>query len=218
MKTLNKADQIFFFLSDYYKDQSPPSVTEIAKLNGNDPFRVLISTIISLRTKDEVTLKVSKKLFANAPDCKTMSNLEIEEIEKLIFPANFYKTKAKNIKETSIEILKSHKGKVPDTIDELLKFKGVGRKTATLVMIEGFGRNEICVDTHVHRVSNRLGIVYTKNPLETEIELKKIFPENRWNKINEMFVVYGQKVCKPKNPFCSYCKLESLCDKKYQKI
>lgn len=218
MKISTKAENIFGILCDYYKDKQPPSVTRIAQRNGNNPFKVIVSTIISLRTKDEITLRVSENLFKTAPDCINMSKLKTEDIEKLIYSANFYKTKAKNIKNISTEICKNYHGKVPDTIDELLKLKGVGRKTATLVMIEGFGKNEICVDTHVHRISNRLKIVSTKNPFQTESELKKIFPENCWNKINEMFVVYGQQVCKPQNPLCLYCKLESLCDKKYQKI
>lgn len=208
-----KAEKIFNILSEYYEDKDSPSVTKIAKSNGNDPFKVLISTIISLRTKDEITLKASEKLFEKAGDCYRMSSLKIQEIEKLIFPANFYKTKAKNIKNIAVTISENYKGEVPDNIPELLKLNGVGRKTATLVMIEGFKKNEICVDTHVHRVSNRLGIVSTKSPDQTEFELRKFFPERFWIKINEILVVYGQQVCKPQKPLCSCCKLQSLCGK-----
>ncbi|UOD34122.1 endonuclease III [Deferribacteraceae bacterium V6Fe1] len=204
---------IFKNLEKFYKNENEPSVTKIAKVCNNDPFKVLISTIISLRTKDEVTLKSSFNLFKHADTPEKVLQLSLEELEKLIFPAGFYKKKAVTIKEISQKLVDEYNSKVPDNIDELLKFKGIGRKTATLVMIEGFKKNEVCVDTHVHRISNRIGLVKTKSPDETEIELKKIIPEKYWIKLNEILVVYGQKLCKPISPLCSSCFIDKYCDK-----
>ncbi|MBC7196077.1 MAG: endonuclease III [Deferribacterales bacterium] len=204
---------IFKQLEIFYKNENEPSVTKIAKMCNNDPFKVLISTIISLRTKDEVTLKSSLNLFNRADTPEKIIQISVEEIEKLIFPAGFYRKKAVTIKEISKKLVDEYDSLVPDNIDELLKFKGIGRKTATLVMIEGFGKKEVCVDTHVHRISNRMGLVKTKSPNETEIELKKIIPDKYWIKLNEILVVYGQKICKPISPLCSSCFIDKYCDK-----
>ncbi|MCB4204368.1 endonuclease III [Deferribacterales bacterium Es71-Z0220] len=204
---------IFKQLEIFYKNENEPSVTKIAKMCNNDPFKVLISTIISLRTKDEVTLKSSLNLFNRADTPEKIIQISVEEIEKLIFPAGFYRKKAVTIKEISKKLVDEYDSLVPDNIDELLKFKGIGRKTATLVMIEGFGKKEVCVDTHVHRISNRMGLVKTKSPNETEIELKKIIPDKYWIKLNKILVVYGQKICKPISPLCSSCFIDKYCDK-----
>ena len=189
-------------------------VVSLMAQQTKDPFKVLISTIISLRTKDETTAKASKKLFSVASTPEEIAKLSEEEIAKLIYPAGFYKNKAKTIKEVSKIIIEKYDGKVPDKLEELLKFKGVGRKTANLVLSEGFGKPAICVDIHVHRISNRLGFVKTKTPEETEFALMEKLPEKYWNKINKLLVGFGQTICKPVSPYCSKCPVENLCKKK----
>ncbi len=189
-----------------------PVVTLLAQ-QTKDPYKVLISTIISLRTKDETTAEASKRLFEKASTPEEMLKLSEEEIAKLIYPAGFYKNKAKQIKEISRKIVEEYGGKVPDSIDELLKFKGVGRKTANLVVSEGFGKPAICVDTHVHRICNRMGFVKTKTPEETEIELRKKLPKEYWSKVNKLLVAFGQTICKPISPLCSKCPVSQYCEK-----
>lgn len=187
-----------------------PSVSRIAE-KLRDPFRILISTMISLRTKDEVTLAASARLFAQAETPEQMCKLSEETIAELIYPAGFYKTKAGNIKKTA-EILRwEYGGSVPDSEEALLALPGVGRKTANLVLNLGFGIDAICVDTHVHRISNRLGLVETKIPEETERELMKVLPKKYWIEINELLVNFGQQVCTPQSPFCSRCLLADMC-------
>ncbi len=188
-------------------------VVTIIKERTNDPYRILISTILSLRTKDEVTHKASKRLFnsADAPD--KMIKLTVKQIEKLIYPVGFYHTKAKNIIEISKILIDKYEGKVPDNIDELLELPGVGRKTANLVVTLGFAKEGICVDTHVHRISNRLGYVKSKNPYETEMQLREKLPRNWWIKYNDLLVAFGQTICKPVSPLCSKCPVEKYCPK-----
>ncbi len=190
-----------------------PSVSQIALLEKDRPFRVLISCILSLRTKDEVTFPASERLFNRAPTLESLSRLDPKEIEKIIFPVGFYKTKAKQIPEICRRILKEYDGKVPDEIDELLKLKGVGRKTANLVVTLGYGKEGICVDTHVHRISNRLGLVQTKDANQTEFKLREILPRKYWIDYNDLLVTWGQNVCKPISPFCSSCGIEKYCEK-----
>jgi len=199
-------------LRDSYKKFQIPIVTEWANYKKN-PFHVLISCILSLRTKDETTRKASINLFKKADNPFEIVKLSVEEIEKLIYPVGFYKTKAKNIVEICCDIIKKYNGEVPDKIDELLELKGVGRKTANLVVTLGFGNKGICVDTHVHRISNRLGYVKTKKPEETEFALREKLPQEYWLEINDLFVSYGQNICKPVSPFCSKCKINDYCDK-----
>jgi endonuclease-3 len=194
-------------------DGAPPSVTQIAR-EKKDPFKILISTLLSLRTKDEVTMEASRRLFKIADSPHAMANLRVRAIEKAIYPAGFYKTKARTIKETCKRLVKEFGGVVPDTIEQLLQFKGVGRKTANLVVTMGYGKPGICVDTHVHRVSNRLGIVRTRSPEETEFALMKVLPRRYWIGINELLVRFGQSVCKPISPHCSTCLLNSACPRK----
>jgi endonuclease-3 len=189
-----------------------PSVSQIAR-KRRDPFRILISTVLSLRTKDDVTMAASQRLFALADTPEKLSKLHVRTIEKAIYPAGFYKTKARSIKEIARRLVKDHGSKVPDTIDELLQFKGVGRKTANLVVTLGYGKDGICVDTHVHRVSNRLGMIDTKNPEETEYALMDVLPRKYWIGYNELLVSFGQKMCTPISPFCSKCPLERRCPK-----
>jgi endonuclease-3 len=187
-----------------------PSVSQIAR-KRRDPYRILMSTILSLRTKDEVTMEASKRLFAIASTPEKLSQTPVRLIEKAIYPVGFFKTKARTLKTIAKRLLKEYDGAVPDSIDELLKFKGVGRKTANLVVTLGYGKKGICVDTHVHRVSNRTGLVKTSNPEQTEYALMDVLPEKYWIGYNELLVSFGQKVCKPISPHCSTCPLEKDC-------
>jgi endonuclease-3 len=187
-----------------------PSVSAIAR-KKRDPFKILISTVLSLRTKDEVTMDASKRLFAVASTPLELSQTPVRMIEKAIYPVGFYKTKARSIKNIAKRLLKEYDGAVPDTIEELLSFKGVGRKTANLVVTLGYGKKGICVDTHVHRVSNRLGLVDTSTPEQTEFALMDVLPEKYWIGYNELLVSFGQKVCTPISPHCSSCPLGKSC-------
>ena len=189
-----------------------PSVSEVAG-NGGDPFRILISTVISLRTKDEVTIEASKRLFARAPDPYTMAELDEETIQSLIYPAGFYRVKTKNILDICRILIDSYGGEVPDDREALLALPGVGLKTANLTLSIGYGLPYICVDTHVHRISNRLGWVSTTTPEKTEKALMDILPRRYWIPINELFVRFGQAVCVPVSPRCSICPLEERCPK-----
>ena len=188
---------------------SEQAVTEVSR--ERDPFKVLVSTLISLRTKDEVTRKASERLFRLADTPESMVKLEASAIEKSIFPAGFYRTKARHILGTCTALLRDHGGRVPDEIEELLSLPGVGRKTANLVVTLGFGKPGICVDTHVHRILNRLGYVRTRTPEETERALRAKLPRRHWIEINDLLVTYGQRVCAPVSPFCSRCRLAPLC-------
>ncbi len=189
-----------------------PIVTEISR-KKRDPYRVLISTLLSLRTKDETTRKAAGKLLAKAPTPESMLRLSEEQIRTLIYPVGFYKTKASVLREVCRALVERHGGKVPDDLDTLLQLKGVGRKTANLVVTLGYGKPGICVDTHVHRISNRLGYVRTRNPEETEYALRRKLPPRYWIPINDYLVAYGQNICKPISPFCSQCRLAPHCDR-----
>jgi len=187
-----------------------PSVSAIAE-DLRDPYRVLISTIISLRTKDEVTLAASRRLFAEADTPERMMQLSEDALAQLIYPAGFYKTKAQRILQISRILLEEYDGKVPDSRDALLNLPGVGRKTANLTLNLGFGIDAVCVDTHVHRISNRLGWVTAKTPDETELQLEKVLPKDLWIPVNEMLVAFGQIICTPQSPRCSQCPLDADC-------
>jgi endonuclease III len=189
-----------------------PIVTEISR-RRRDPYRILISTLLSLRTKDATTRKASERLLAKAPTPQKLLRMGEETIQALIYPVGFYKRKAAVLKEVCREIVHRHGGRVPDDLDELLKLKGVGRKTANLVVTLGYGKPGICVDTHVHRISNRLGYVRTKAPEETEFALRKKLPSQYWVQINDYLVTYGQNICKPVSPLCSRCRLGPYCDR-----
>ncbi|MCA1960494.1 MAG: endonuclease III [Desulfomonile sp.] len=187
-----------------------PVVTEFSRKRRN-PFDVLISTILSLRTKDEVTRVAARRLLDRASTPEAILALSEEEIAKLIFPVGFYKTKARTLRLVCRDLLDRYAGKVPDDIDELLTLKGVGRKTANLVVTLGYGKLGVCVDTHVHRVSNRLGYVNTKTPEQTEQELRKKLPHKYWIEFNDLLVTWGQNICVPISPFCSKCALLPYC-------
>ncbi|MFC1521446.1 endonuclease III domain-containing protein [Elusimicrobiota bacterium] len=176
-----------------------------------DPFMVLISCILSLRTKDETTAKASEKLFSLAKTPREMFKLPISLTEETIYPVGFYRTKAKNIKKICKLLILLHDTKVPDEMEALLSLPGVGRKTANLVLTLGFKKPGICVDIHVHRISNRLGYIRTRTPDDTEMALRSKLPQEYWMDFNDLLVTYGQNLCKPVSPFCGRCKIRRYC-------
>lgn len=176
-----------------------------------DPFRVLISTVLSARTKDKNTVKATKMLFSKYKTPREIAVASEREIQDLIKPSGFYRIKAERIIKISKKILEEFEGKTPDNLEDLLKLPGVGRKTANCVLVYGFSKNAIPVDTHVHRISNRIGLVDTEKPEETEEELKKIVPKKFWVELNDLFVKYGQKICLPRNPKCNVCRVRDYC-------
>lgn len=194
------------------KSMPMPVVTEIKLLTNKDAFKILISTMLSLRTKDPTTRDASMRLFEKAETPEETLKLTEEEIASLIYPVGFYKVKAKNILEVCQTLINDYNGRVPDEIDELLKLKGVGRKVANLVVTEAFDKDGICVDTHVHRISNRFGYVETKTPEETEFALRDKLPKEYWRVYNDTLVVYGQNLCKPIGPLCYKCTVSQYCD------
>jgi len=189
-----------------------PIVTLMAE-TYQSPFRVLISCILSLRTQDATTAKASHRLFALADSPETMLKLTAKKMEKLIYPVGFYRTKAKNILEICQTLIDRYAGQVPDSIDELLKFKGVGRKTANLVVTLGYHKPGICVDTHVHRISNRWGYVKTATPEKTEFALRDKLPKKYWIEFNDLLVSFGQHLCRPISPVCSQCPIAQYCNR-----
>ncbi len=191
-----------------------PALTEIAE-RSDDPFKVLISCILSLRTKDATTAKASERLYAIADNVYDMSKLSTQTIAKAIYPVGFYKTKSKRIRQICKDLIGKYNGKVPDDFDMLMKFKGVGRKTANIVMVYGFQKPGIPVDIHVHVVANRLGWVNTKTPDKTELELRNILPEKYWMDLNDLFVQFGQNICQTRKPKCNICPINKYC--KYYK-
>jgi endonuclease-3 len=178
-----------------------------------DPFAILISTVISHRTKDEVTLESSRRLLKEANSCEMLRTLSKAKIEELIYPAGFFRKKAETLQKIAKSLQSDYGGTVPSSIEELLKLPGVGRKTANLVLAQGFNIPAICVDIHVHRISNRLGLVRTKNPDDTEAALKKIVQRKRWTSLNSLLVSFGKVVCTPVSPHCTKCLLSNECPK-----
>jgi len=193
--------------------QWPEPIVGVVAKESRDPFCVLIATVLSLRTKDRTTAEASARLFALATTPATMAALPERRIASVIYPVGFYRTKAKAIRAICGQLLDRHGGQVPHTLDELLALPGVGRKTANLVLTVGFGLPGICVDTHVHRISNRWGYVKTKSPDETEMALRAKLPRRYWIIFNDLLVPYGQNLCAPVSPWCSRCRLESMCDR-----
>lgn len=207
----NQIDSIIKILKKVVKEWKVPIVTEVSW--DRSPYKVLISCLLSLRTKDDVTREASKRLFSIADTPDKMLKVPKKKIEKAIYPVGFYKTKAERILGISKTLVDKYKSGVPDEIDELLKLKGVGRKTANLVVTLGFNKPGICVDTHVHRISNRLGYVHTRTPDKTEFALREKLPKKHWIIYNDLLVTYGQNICKPISPLCSKCPIEQYCDK-----
>ena len=190
-----------------------PVLGVVARESNRDPFRILISCLLSLRTKDKATREASARLFELAHHPVTMLTLPLRKIERAIYPVGFYRTKAKSIHTICRRLLDVYGGRVPDSIEELVTLSGVGRKTANLVMTVGYGKPGICVDIHVHRISNRWGYVRTKTPEETEQALRRKLPTQHWITFNDLLVPYGQNLCQPVSPFCSKCKLIEYCDR-----
>ncbi len=204
-----KPFKILSLIRTQYKAFKIPSVTEVSA-SGN-PYLVLISCILSLRTKDNTTIEASRRLFKTADNPKAMLKIPLARLEKLIYPVGFYRNKAKSIQGINKKILNEYRGRVPDKIDELLGFNGVGRKTANLVLGLGYGIPAICVDTHVHRISNRLGWVKTFKSEDTEKGLEKIISRRLWIELNTLLVAFGQNVCLPISPYCSRCPVFKYC-------
>ena len=204
--------EVMALLAGAVKSWPSPAVTIVSQREG-DPFKVLVSCLLSLRTQDRTTGPASERLFALADTPAKMLSLSREEIEHAIYPVGFYRNKAAQILAICRVLLENYNGAVPDDLDELLTFKGVGRKTANLVMTLGFGRAAICVDTHVHRICNRWGYTSTKTPEETEFALRAKLPLEYWPVINDYLVTFGQNHCTPLSPRCSTCVLAPFCDK-----
>jgi len=194
------------------KRWKPPIVGTFAE-GPQALFKVLISTVLSLRTKDKTTEEASHRLFHLADTPEKMLRLSQAQIEKLIYPVGFYRTKAGNMLKISSILINKHKSIVPDRMEDLLALPGVGRKTANLVITVGYKKEGICVDTHVHRISNRWGLVKTKTPDETEMALREALPRKYWIGFNDLLVSYGQNLCVPISPFCSICKIKKYCPK-----
>lgn len=189
-----------------------PIVSFIA-VQHRDPFRTLISCILSLRTQDATTAAASMRLYEQAHTPETILALSSKKLERLIFPVGFYRTKVRVIRGICRDLIDKFNGRVPDEIDQLLTLKGVGRKTANLVVTEAYGKPGICVDTHVHRISNRWGLVRTKTPEKTEMALRAVLPPMHWLEYNGILVAFGQTICHPTSPWCSRCKIEAMCPK-----
>ena len=205
--------EVMAILGEAVRRWDSPAVAIVSQREG-DPFKVLVSCILSLRTQDRTTGPASERLFALAGSPGTMARLPEEEIAAAIYPVGFYRVKARQIREISRVLLETYGGRVPDDLDELLKLKGVGRKTANLVVTVGFGKPGICVDTHVHRICNRLGYVATKTPEETERALREKLPREYWLTINDILVTFGQHQCLPLSPWCSTCPVFRFCERR----
>ena len=213
-----KWDTIFSALEKWREEihAQDPSVNTVAEHyrradGASDPWAVLVSTILSLRTKDEVTLVSSRRLLEKAGSPAELAVLKEGTVAKLIYPAGFYRNKAASLKKIAAILLEQYGGKVPASMDALLDLPGVGRKTANLVLTEAFDLDGLCVDIHVHRISNRCGWLCSKNPQETEMILRDILPKKYWKRINYLLVLYGQKLCRPVSPFCSRCVIVKQC-------
>ena len=179
----------------------------------NDPYLVLIGCILSLRTNDKTTYPATLRMLELAKTPQEMMRISVKDLAKAIYPVGFYENKARQIIELSRQIVEELDGKIPDEIEDLIKFNGVGRKTANLVLAKGFNKPAICVDVHVHRIFNRLGYIKTKTPEETEFDLRKKLPIKYWIDINTLIVTHGQNICKPRNPDCDKCPIAKWCNK-----
>lgn len=207
--------EIFELLNNELKKYNKPILSQ-SKWDRviHTPFTTLISCILSLRTKDEVTEQASIRLLEKNNTPEKILKLSIKQIEKLIYPVGFYKIKAQRLKEISQTLLENYKGKTPDDFNELMKLKGVGRKTANIVMVYGHKKEGFLpIDTHCHRLPNRIGWIKTKTPEQTEMELKRILPKKYWDDFNHLFVKFGQTICVPTSPFCSKCPINKYCKK-----
>jgi endonuclease III len=203
---------VFRLVNREYRKRYAP-IRDLESARRRTPFRVLVSTILSARTKDETTAEVSRRLFRLIRKPGDLRRFSQRELEKLILPIGFFRTKAKHLRQLPDVLDREFGGRIPDTIEELCRLPGVGRKTANLVVSVAFDKPAICVDIHVHRISNRLGLVRTKTPHDTEMALRRILPVRYWKKWNHSFVSFGQTICRPTNPQCHTCPLTRFCDR-----
>jgi endonuclease III len=203
-------DAVIPLLEKHFNTVKAP-VVDFVQAQTRDPFKVLVATILSARTKDETTSKVVLKLFAKIKTHHDLNKFSEAEIDKLIYPVGFHREKAKHLKQLPDILDAKFRGKVPAEIDDLLQLPGVGRKTANLVRVIAFGLPGICVDVHVHRICNRWGYIKTKTPFDTEMALRKILPEKYWLVINSYIVAFGQNLCYPRNPRCTDCPIFQYC-------
>ena len=210
MSTKSEISFVIKTLKKHRNEFVTPALTEISE-RSNDPFKVLISCILSLRTRDEITARISESLYKVADNPKGIANLPLRKLATIIRPVNYYKTKAKRIKAISKLIVEKYGGKVPNDMDVLLTFKGVGRKTANIVLVYGFNKPGLPIDTHCHRIPNRLGWVETKTPEKTEEALRAMLPKRYWIDFNDLFVQFGQNICTPRSPKCGICPLTKYC-------
>ena len=212
-KSPKNIDKIISLLKKEVKKFENPVVSKIAEIQ-RDPFKVLISCLLSLRTQDRTTGPISLELLKVADTPQKLSKMPLKKIQKIIKPVNYYITKSKRIKDIAKTLVKNYNGKVPDTFEELMKLKGVGKKTAAITMVYGHQKSDyIPVDVHVHVISNRLGWVKTKNAEQTMDELMKVIPRKYWETLNDLFVMHGQNVCLTSSPFCSRCVIKKYCPK-----
>lgn len=211
MDKKDRAIRIIEVLRKATKRMVQPASFQITQMYGKDPYLVLISCLLSLRTKDTVSFPASVRLFEHAKTPEQMLKVPLSTIEKLIYPTGFYRRKARILHEVSADLIKRFQGKVPADLDDLLSIKGVGRKTANLVLGVAFDIPAICVDVHVHRVSNRLGLIKTKTTDETEQALMELLPQEYWIEFNHLIVMWGQNICVPVSPLCSTCAIAPLC-------
>src|SRR5713226_3806139 len=215
IKNLEQMKKILHGMMETMNSVKPPRMTALRELREAEtggPLSILIGTILSARTRDENTSAVVKKLFSRYKTARALASAKLVDVEKIIKSTGFYRVKARRIIEVASIINSKYSGKVPQTIDKLLELPGVGRKTANCVLVYAFDKPAIPVDTHVHRISNRLGLVQTKIPEETEIELMKKIPREHWIRINDIFVMYGQNICKPISPMCDVCQIKKGCN------
>ncbi len=211
MRKQNKIKKIMKILSKYYNSNDKTTLNRMRSKKNRNAFKILISCLLSLRTQDKNTEKVSKKLFSIADTPEKLSKIPIKKLEKLIFSSGYYKNKAKTLKHVSKELIERFHGKVPKTKKELLSIKGIGPKTANIVLAFAYKKPALPIDTHCHRIPNRLGFVKTKSPEQTEKKLSEILPKKYWREFNAIFVQFGKEICQPISPWCSKCPIQKYC-------
>ncbi len=211
---MNASDlpKVIEILKEHYEGWQAPVVTLVAQ-HTNDPFKVLVCALLSTRTRDETTAEVCRKFFQRVKSPKDIVQMSFKELERLIYPVGFYRNKARQLKETAQTLIDRYGGRIPQSLEELVELPGVGRKVANLVLADGFGKPAICVDVHVHRITNRWCLIKTKTPYETELKLMELLPKEHWIEINRLLVAFGQRICTPQKPKCHRCPIENFCGK-----
>ena len=212
MSAASPIPSIHRLLKRYFETTRSP-VVRFMEVRTLDPYRVLVATILSARTKDQTTTEVTGRLFQAVPSLAALEKVPLPELERLIYPVGFYRTKARMLSRLTAAVRQLYGGTIPRTVEELVKLPGVGRKTANLVVTEAFDRHGICVDVHVHRISNRLGLLKTATPEATEVELRRILPKRYWKTWNRYLVAFGQTLCHPRRPECGRCPIRPHCQR-----